>query len=80
MGVDETGRERHVGTLDDRVRVALGTVPDQRDPALEGGDVGHERRGPAAVVDAGIAKNRVQQSLALPSQGTGRVRQRASNV
>jgi general stress protein YciG len=59
------------------VRVAFAAVADQRDASVIRGDVGHERRRAETVVHAGVAKNRMEQSLALPSPGTERVRQRA---
>jgi len=64
MNVDEAGRQRRAVARDRRVGIALGAVADDRDFTAGDGDVGDERRGPAAIVDAGITENCMQQRLA----------------
>jgi hypothetical protein len=64
MDVNEPGGERKTAAIDDFVRVAVGTVADQGNPAVDCCDICRKWRGAGSVINPGMRENRVYQRLA----------------
>ena len=64
MNVDEARRQCLTVARNRDERLTLRAVADDSDPSIGKRDVGDERRIAAAVIDARVLENRLQQRLA----------------